>query len=1031
MATGSLTETSTIQAAVVHRLSQKDMGWTFIEGDDLPRSYSDVLIESDVAEALQRLNPLIKANPDYADEILPKLRALILSVYDDGLMATNETMMKWLKGDQEHQFVGESYPEPVQLIDFENPRANTRIVAREVVFKVGGEERRYDIVLFVNGIPLVVGETKTPFKDKKSWLNAANDIHGTYEPKTPGFFVPNVLEVATEGKDFRYAAIETPPEMWLPWGKTDEPLLPTGMKRALRGVELLLTPEMVLDILRTYTLYSIDSKGSAAKTIKIIPRYPQVEAVEAIVKRALDPERHRGLIWHHQGSGKTLLMAFAAVKLLREHDAPTIVIALDRLDLDEQTTREFRSAGLDIDTAETKEQLRTLLGKHDRRGVIVTTVFRFKDAGVLNERKNIVVFADEAHRTQEGKLGRAMREALPNATYFGLTGTPISTKDHDTFETFGHKDDPDYILNSYPPERSIADGATLQVITETRLADLHIDKTALDEAFDAMAEEEGLSDEEKELLARKATRLTTLLKSPERIRKVCEDIVDHFSKRIEPLGLKAQVVCYDRELCVLYQKEMARLLAERGDGWESTVVMTTRDKDETDGVFAKADEFRPFARDRTQEADIKNRFRNFNDPLKFLIVTSKLLTGFDAPIEGVMYLDKPLKKHTLFQAITRTNRRWTNPDTGQEKTAGLVVDYIGLGTEIAEAMQMGKKEHGEKVATEDVPTLQAELISAIETALERFDGIDRKKADFETLMDAQDRLADEETRDTFAREFLLAQSLFEFLDPASGLSPEQQLDYRWLAKIYQSVQPATSSDALLWHRLGAKTHELIAQHVGDIEIGKGGATTIVLDEESIEQLKILGLDDGGNGKDEKDPPTAAEVIDSIQKRLDARLKGNPSHTVYRSLAERLDALRQTFIETAEDSIEFLKKLLEVARAVVEAEKEQVAEEGASALADGGEEESLLPEERMGALTQIFNEYAPEATPEIVERVVLEIDSVLMSATGAQRIAFRGWQQSTAGDKAVKVEIRAALNKFGLPPTGELFDRAYAYIAEHY
>lgn len=1031
MATTSFTETSTIQAAVANRLSQPDMDWTFVEGEDLPRDHTEVLIESHLLEALSRLNPQIAASPHYADEILPKLRAVLLSVVDDGLMAANEKMMGWLKGFESHQFVGEQYPEPIRLIDFDNPRANNLIVATEVTYKAGSEkERRYDIVLYVNGIPLVVGETKTPFQDKKSWLNAANDIYNTYEPKTPGFFVPNVLEFATEGKDFRYAGIQTPPEMWLPWGATSEAILPYGMKRALRSVELLLTPEMVLDVLRTYTLYSVGSAGGVAKTIKIIPRYPQVEAVEAIVKRALDPERHQGLVWHHQGSGKTLLMAFASVKLLRKHDAPTVVIALDRLDLDEQTAREFSSAGLDIDKAESKDELRTLLGKHDRRGVIVTTIFRFKDAGLLNDRSNIVVFADEAHRTQEGKLGKAMREALPNATYFGLTGTPISTKDHDTFETFGHKDDPDYVLNAYPPERSIADGATLQVITETRLTDVHIDKAALDEAFDEMAEEEGLSDEEKEMLARRATRITTILKAPERIRKVCEDIVEHYASRIEPLGQKAQIVCYDRELCVLYQKEIERLISERGLDWESTVVMTTRGKDESDTNFAKASEFLAFERDRQQEAEVKKRFRNFTDPLKFLIVTSKLLTGFDAPIEGVMYLDKPLKKHTLFQAITRTNRRWTNPETGQEKTAGLIVDYIGLGTEIAEAMKIGKKEHGEKVAAEELPELQAELVSAIETALERFDGLDRKKADFETLMAAQERIVDPDARDAFAREFLLAQKLYEFLDPEHGLTTDQQLDYRWLAKIYQSVQPATSSDALLWHRLGTKTHALIAQHIGDIEIGQRGATTIVLDEESIEQLKMLGLD-GDAKPDEKTPPTAAEVIDSIQKRLDARLSGQPGHSVYRSLAERLDSLRQTYIETAEDSVEFLKKLLEVARAVVEAEKEQVAEEGAAAVADGDEPDSLLPEERIGALTQIFNEYAPEATPEIVELVVLEIDSVLMSATGGTRVAFRGWQQSTAGDKAVKVEIRAALKKFGLPPTGELFDRAYAYVAEHY
>jgi type I restriction enzyme R subunit len=234
-------------------------------------------------------------------------------------------------------------------------------------------------------------------------------------------------------------------------------------------------------------------------------------------------------------------------------------------------------------------------------------------------------------------------------------------------------------------------------------------------------------------------------------------------------------------------------------------------------------------------------------------------------------------------------------------------------------------------------------------------------------------------------------------------------------------------DALLWQRLGQKTHELIAKHINDVEVGKGGPKSIVLDEQSIEQLKLLGLDDvPAPGDDQSEPPTAADVMDSIRKRLEARLQANPSSSKYTSLAARLEALRQTYIESAEESVEFLKKLLEIAREVVQADRAQVAEEGASAVADDGTvEESLLPDQRVGALTQIFEEYRPEVTPEIVERVVHEIDAVVMG------IRFTGWQTSRVGDRTVKFEIRRAFRKFGLDPTGELFDRAYAYVAEHY
>jgi type I restriction enzyme, R subunit len=1016
----TFTESSTTQAAVVDRLTQPDIGWQFVTAGDLARDNTDVLIEADVVEALQRLNPLIAQKHELVNEVLPKLRAVILSVYEDGLVSSNERLMGWLRGTETVQFVGEPSPTPTRLIDFDDPSSNRLVVSTEVIFKAGGEkDRRYDIVLYVNGLPLVVGETKTPVKDKKSWLNAALDITNTYEPKNPAMFVPNVFSFATEGKDFRYGPIGMPAVDWMPWASTEDEMLPIGLKRALRSVELLLTPERVLEILRDFTLYSVDGSGSSPRPIKIIPRYPQVEAVERIVQRALDPSRHQGLLREHQGSGKTFLMAFAARKLLRAQHAPTILIVLDRLDLDEQTTLEFTSAGMRLKAAATRDDLQRMLGEEDRRGVIITTIFRFKDSGLLNERSNVVVFVDEAHRTQEGQLGLDMRRALPNATFIGLTGTPISTTDRDTYETFGHPDDPEHLLHEYDDVRSIHDGATLQVITETRLVDLHIDREALDQAFEEMAGEQGLSDDEKEVLSRKAARLQTLLNAPARVDKVCKDIVEHYATRIAPLGLKAMVVAYDRGLCVKYYEEITRLLGEREEGWKATVVMTTRGKDDPDAFLA-------FDRDRAEEAEVKRRFRTLDDPLKIVIVTAKLLTGFDAKNLGVMYLDKPLRAHTLFQAITRTNRTWTNPKTGQEKTAGLVIDYIGLGTEIANAVQIRRRESGERIGVDEIATLQKELRGALETTLERFDGIDRSSASFSRLMEAQNKIASEADRDAFAEEFLMTQALYEFLDPDTGLEKEERLDYRWLAKVYQSVQPAMTPNALLWQRLGQKTHDLIAQHIGEIEVGKGGPHTIVLDEQSIEQLKLLGIDEE-SGTTDRNPLTADKVMKSIRERLEARLRANPSSRRYRSLAERLEALRQTYIETAEESVAFLKTLLELARDVVQADKEQVVEEGAGAVADTATEtaEFLLPDQRVGALTQIFEEYRPDVLPDIVERVVHEIDAVVMGAR------FTGWQASREGDRTVKFEIRRAFKKYGLEPTGELFDRAYAYVAEHY
>lgn len=1008
------TEASTIQAAVTDRLTQSDLGWTHVHGSNLEREEISPLLEVEVVKALERLNPLIAEQPERSAEILSKIRAAYLSVIDEGLVPANERMMAWLRGLESHQFVGTQQAVPIKLIDFDNPRVNSLIVADEVTFMAGKETNRFDHVLFVNGFPLVVGEDKTPVKKNRSWLNAARDINLTYEVESPGFFVPNVFSFATEGRDLRYGPVGLPAEMWLPWGRTDEPYKPYGLTRALRAVELLLTPEMVLEMLRSYSLYSTLRIGKTTRAIKIIGRYPQVEGVQAVVARAKDPKRKQGLIWHHQGSGKTFLTGFACGKLRREIPGATVVVVLDRLDLIEQTTREFKSAGVErIEEGATRQKLDQLLAS-DHKGVIITTIFRFEDSGSVNERDDVIVLVDEAHRTQEGLLGMDMRKALPNATYIGLTGTAISEKDRDTFKSFGDPDDPDMVLNRYTPERSIEDGATLPLRVEAARANLQIDTESLDEAFDEMTAEEGLEEAEKEVLARRASHVSTLFKADSRVEAICADIVDHYYNRIEPLGLKAQVVAYDRELCVRYLDEIQRLLDERGDVHEATVVMTVVDKEDPKG-------WRHFDRDRNEEAKVKARFKDFEDPLKFIIVTAKLLTGFDAPIEGVMYLDKPLRKHTLFQALARTNRRWTNPETGQEKTTGLIVDYVGLGKEIAEAMQV--KQAGAQTEIEVNP-LKQELADALKVALKRFEGVDTTDATFTGLAAAQEKLASEELREEFAREFLKVQAFFELLWPDEDLRP-LRVKYRWLARVYESVQPPITSDALLWQRLGAKTLTLINEHVVTVDVRGAVTENVTIDEETLAAMRELGfqpkLGEGdGAGAEIKTPPTTDEILESIERRINERLAGGDAPR-YRSLAERLDELRQSQISNAADSIEFLKSLLEIARDVVAVEREEAEESGV----DGEEPVGLLPEDTIGALTQIFEEYKPKATPEIIERVVREIDALV------RQTRFTGWQASFEGTREVKKAIRSALAKYGLGKEFELFDRAFDYVAEHY
>jgi type I restriction enzyme R subunit len=995
---------SAVQAALVGRLTKPNIGWRSVAGGALDRTSDAVLIESEVIEALRRLNPAIAAHPERVDEVLPRLRATILAVRDDGLVESNRRMTGWLRGQETVRFVGTDDYVPVRLIDFDHPRANSLVVSTEVTHHPGTEERRYDLVLWVNGFPVVVGETKTPVRQTTSWLNAAGDIHGAYEVKTPGFFVPNVLSFATEGKEFRYGAVRQPAEMWLPWSRTTDELPLPGLASVLRSVELLLRPEMLLDIIRTYTLYSRKSSTAGGYTTKIIPRYPQVEAVEAIVARVRDPRKRQGLVWHHQGSGKTLVMAFAAARLRQQADldAPTIVVVLDRLDLIEQVSSEFASVGLPgLRVAETKDDLRRLL-REDSRGILVTTIFRFSDAGLLNDRANIVVMVDEAHRTQEGRLGADMREALPNAKFIGLTGTPISTDDRNTWETFGDPSDPGGVLNHYSVERSIADGATLPIHVETRLVDFHIDKAALDQAFAELAEAEALDEDQRGYLSRRASRVDTLIKTPTRVAAVCEDIVEHYRAKVAPLGLKAQVVAFDRELCVTYYEAISALL---GPDEEATVVMTTAKGD--DASWAVWD------RDRPTEQALRDRFLDPADPLRFLIVTAKLLTGFDAPVEGVMYLDKPLRAHTLFQAVTRTNRRWTNPTTGQEKFYGLIVDYIGLGAELAKAVAV-RDMGGKKALPADVEELFAILAEAVDETMVPFTGIDRTVAAYEQLMAAQETIRTVEARAAFAESFLRAEALFELLWPDTRLRPIED-DYRWLARIYASIRPSVDANALLWHRLGTKTRDLIGEYISGVKVEEAEAEAIAIDAgtfEALRQLTIFGDEAGPRPV----PPTIDEVLDTVEKRLRRKLAGPAVHPVWRALSERLEELRLAHVTGAKDSVAFLKRLLDLARQLVEAERAE---------ADGRLDQFQVLDPDRGALTQILEEYAPPGVPVIVAKVVEDIDALVRPIRGTH------WQESQPGDREVRRQLRLTLKNSGLPPSGDLYDRAYAYIREHY
>jgi type I restriction enzyme R subunit len=948
------------------------LGWQYLSHENLPRQPQEVLVEDHLSEALIRLNPTIAAQPDHVDDVLYRLRAIIMGVRNDGLVKANEEFAAWLTGEKSMPFGENGEHVTIKLIDFDDLEQNQYVVTQQYTFRAGKTEKRADLVLLINGMPLVIIEAKTPVRSSESWLDGALQVHTDYEPNVPELFVSNAFSIATEGKEYRYGSIRMPVELWGPWRLEDDHALPS-MKQVEKAVVSMLRPKVILDLLTNYTSYA-NLKGQ--QRIKIIARYQQVEGANKIVHRVVSSAAKKGLIWHFQGSGKSLLMLFAARKL-RLHPAlknPTVIVIVDRIDLDSQISSTFYAADApNLVKADSRKDLHDLLGK-DVRKIIITTIHKFGEAdGVLNDRSNIIVLVDEAHRTQEGDLGRKMREALPNAFLFGMTGTPINRADKNTFYAFGAEEDERGYLSRYGFEESIRDGATKELHFEPRLLDMRIDKEAIDEAFEDLTG--GLSDLDKEELSKTAAKMAVLVKSPERVQKICADIAQHFQEKVAPNGFGAQVVTFDRESCLLYKNALDELLPPE----TSDIVMT---------VSGSEEEYARFNRDRDAEEKLLDRFRDPGDPLKILIVTAKLLTGFDAPILQTMYLDKPLRDHTLLQAICRTNRPY-----GAEKTHGLIVDYLGVFDDVAKALEFD--EEGITKVITNISELVGKLPEAVQKCLAYFPGVDRTVEGYEGLIEAQACLPNNDTRDRYAADYSYLSRLWEALSPDPVLS-QYEIDYRWLTDVYESVKPSSGTGKLLWHTLGAKTIELIHEHV-HVDAVRDDLETLVLDADLLEA--VLGTPD----PKKKAKEIEIKVARWLRKRLhDPRFK---------ELGERLEKLKERHEQGLLSSVDFLKELLNLAKEVVAADRAA---------------EPIESEERgKAALTELFDEAKNADTPIIVERVVTDIDEIV------RLVRFDGWQDTHAGEREVKKALRKTLFKYRLHQDQDLFDRAYKYIREYY
>lgn len=654
-----------------------DLGYEHLYGPDVPRvsnDYRDAFLFDTLEISLHRIN---RGLPKVA---IREVIRIITDVSDGSLYARNERFHEYLQsGVQVSFFDGkEQTSTVVKLLDYENPMMNEFHVVNQWTF-IENQNKRPDVILFVNGMPLVVFELKSPSREDVDSSDAYLQIRN-YLQAIPSLFVPNVFCVLSDSADTRVGTITAPEDRFVQWKSVDGTVQKRGDIRVL--VRGMCAPERLLDIIHNFVCFS----NSSDSTVKILAGYHQYFAVKKAIectKRAVGNDGKVGVFWHTQGSGKSLSMVFYARLLQQVLNQPTIVVITDRNDLDQQLFTQFSRCKSflrqDAQQAQSQKNLIQLLNNRQAGGIIFTTMQKFIENNVqLSDRQNIIVMADEAHRSQYGlleelengkvKMGAAgwVRKALPNASFIGFTGTPISTRDKNTREIFGN------YIDVYDMTQAVEDGATRPVYYESRVVALKLEEevlSKLDELFkDA---EENVYDERLERQKKSFSSLDAVLSTPTTITTLTSDIINHYeTNRADLLTGKAMVVAYSRSVGIKIYQEM---LKQRPEWKEKVAVVMT-------GGNQDPEEWFPIIGNDNHKKDLAKRFKDDKSPLKIVIVVDMWLTGFDVPSLSTMYIFKPMKGHNLMQSIARVNRVFKG------KEGGLIVDYIGIGNALKQAM---------------------------------------------------------------------------------------------------------------------------------------------------------------------------------------------------------------------------------------------------------------------------------------------------------------------------------------------------------
>ena len=730
---------SVVEQAAIEWLDA--LGWKYVHGPDLApdgsaperSSYRHVVLEGRLRDALRRINDHLPATA--LDEVARKVLRLDSPSLEENNLAFHKMVREGIEV-QVKKHVG-IRGDIAWLFDFEDLDKNDWLVVNQLTVIDGNNNRRPDLVLYVNGLPLAVVELKNP-DDANATIEGAWNQLQLYKSQIPALFLTNEVLIVSDGTEARVGSLTAPFERFGPWRTVDgETLVAEAVPKLQVLLEGLFERRRFLDYLYHFILWETDD-GFIKKTAGYHQFYAVNKAVAATIKAAAEHgDRRIGVVWHTQGSGKSISMCFFAGKIALEVQMqnPTLVVITDRNDLDGQLFGQFCAAKQLMPVkpvqAESRDHLRDLLNVASG-GVVFSTIQKFSlseeertlgdNFPVLSARRNIVVIADEAHRTQYGfdtrldpttgqvtyGLARNLRDALPNASFIGFTGTPIEFDDKSTPAVFG-----DYV-DTYTIRQAVEDGSTVPIYYEARLARISLpddEKPRVDDQFEDLTEDE--EEPTREKLKTTWARLEAVVGTKKRLKLVAEDILDHWGRRLEILDGKAMIVCMSRRICVDLYREITRLRPdwhsdEDGEGGIK-VVMT--------GSASDPLEFHPHVRGKLRQKEIEKRFKDPDDPLKLVIVRDMWLTGFDVPCAHTLYVDKPMQGHGLLQAIARVNRRF------KDKPSGLVVDYLGLAEQLRKAISHYGGGEGEKPGV-PVEVALAVLQERFEVVKDLFHGFD-------------------------------------------------------------------------------------------------------------------------------------------------------------------------------------------------------------------------------------------------------------------------------------------------------------------